>query len=96
MGAVEHPDYYNTGKIEVIDFIQDQNLGFCLGNVIKYVTRAGKKDPDKAVEDLEKAKWYLDRHIQSLKRQNSVADVPSYYPVEAKNQKLPYIREKEG
>ena len=64
---VENPSHYNSGKIEVIDFIEDQKLGFCLGNVIKYVSRAGKKDSSKIIEDLEKAKWYLEREIKNLK-----------------------------
>lgn len=64
---VENPSHYNSGKIEVIDFIEDQKLGFCLGNVIKYVSRAGKKDSSKTIEDLEKAKWYLEREIKNLK-----------------------------
>lgn len=65
--CVENPSHYNSGKIEVIDFIEDQKLGFCLGNVIKYVSRAGKKDSSKTIEDLEKAKWYLEREIKNLK-----------------------------
>lgn len=60
--AVNHPSYYQ-GKIEVIDFIEDKNLGFNLGNCVKYISRAGKKNPDKRIEDLEKARWYLDREI---------------------------------
>lgn len=71
---VSHPSHYTDGKIEVIDFIEDKGLGFNLGNVIKYVSRAGKKksnNPDKHVEDLEKAKWYLDREIKLLKKKNS-------------------------
>lgn len=64
---VKNPSHYNSGKIEVIDFIEDQKLGFCLGNVIKYVSRAGKKDSSKTIEDLEKAKWYLEREIKNLK-----------------------------
>ena len=67
MAAVDHPEYYNTGKIEVIDFIEDKQLGFHLGNVVKYVARAGRKDPSKTIEDLEKARWYLDREIEYLK-----------------------------
>lgn len=66
---VENPSHYNSGKIEVIDFIEDQKLGFCLGNVIKYISRAGKKDSSKIVEDLEKAKWYLEREIKKLKNE---------------------------
>ena len=64
---VSHPAHYADGKIEVIDFIEDKGLGFHLGNAVKYIARAGKKDPDKAVEDLEKARWYLDREIQRRK-----------------------------
>lgn len=64
---VENPSHYNSGKIEIIDFIEDQKLGFCLGNVIKYISRAGKKDSSKIIEDLEKAKWYLEREIKNLK-----------------------------
>lgn len=64
---VNRPSHYTDGKIEVIDFIEDKQLGFCLGNAIKYIARAGKKNPDKEIEDLEKARWYLDRHINNLK-----------------------------
>lgn len=63
MNNVNHPAHYNSGKIEVIDYIEDQQLDFCLGNVIKYVSRAGKKDPQKKREDLEKALWYLEREL---------------------------------
>ena len=64
---VNHPEHYKKNGIECIDIIQFI-LGetgakfFCLGNVIKYVTRAGKKDNN--VEDLKKALWYLDRLIK--------------------------------
>ena len=61
---VNHPSHYNKGKIEVIDFIEDQGLSFHLGNVIKYVARAGAKG-DK-LEDLKKAQWYLDRYINEV------------------------------
>ena len=63
---VNHPSHYTDGKIEVIDFIEDKKLGFCLGNVVKYIARAGKKDPKKEIEDLNKAKWYLERRIKEL------------------------------
>lgn len=62
--VVDHPSHYNRGKIEVIDFIEDQGLSFHLGNVIKYVARAGSKG-DK-LEDLKKARWYLDRYINEV------------------------------
>ena len=51
---VNHPSHYTDGKIEVIDFIEDKKLGFHLGNSVKYIARAGKKDPSKEIEDLEK------------------------------------------
>ena len=63
---VNHPDHYNHGKIEVIDFIEDQHLGFHLGNAVKYISRAGRKDPARTVEDLRKAAWYLNRQIERL------------------------------
>ena len=66
---VNHPAHYTDGKIEVIDFIEDKKLDFHLGNAVKYIARAGKKDPKKLIEDLEKARWYLDRKIQQLKSQ---------------------------
>ena len=62
--AIDHPSHYNRGKIEIIDFIEDQGLSFHLGNVIKYITRAGSKG-DK-LEDLKKARWYLDRYINEV------------------------------
>lgn len=49
-----NPPYYNSGNIEVIDFIEDQNLNFSLGNAIKYIARAGKKSPEAYLEDLKK------------------------------------------
>lgn len=64
--AVNRPAHYTDGKIEVIDFIEDKKLGFCLGNAVKYISRAGKKDPTKEVEDLRKAAWYIDRRIKEL------------------------------
>ena len=66
---VNHPSYYAAGKIECIDFITDKQLNFCRGNAVKYITRAGRKDPDKEIEDLEKAAWYLARVIADLKKE---------------------------
>ena len=63
---VNHPNHYTFGKIEVIDFIEDQHLGFHLGNAVKYISRAGRKNPDKTIEDLRKAVWYINRQIQRL------------------------------
>lgn len=61
---VSHPSHYTDGKIEVIDYIEDKKLGFHLGNAVKYISRAGKKDPDKYIEDLRKAIWYINREIE--------------------------------
>lgn len=63
---VNCPAHYTDGKIEVIDFIEDKKLGFCLGNAIKYIARAGKKDPTKEIEDLKKAAWYINRRIKEI------------------------------
>jgi hypothetical protein len=74
--AVNHPSHYNDGKIEVIDYIEDKNLDFCLGNAVKYISRAGKKNKDKEVEDLEKAIWYINRRIKQIERApEAVSDV---------------------
>jgi hypothetical protein len=62
--SIDHPTHYNDGKIEVIDFIDDKALGFCLGNAVKYISRAGKKDPATAIEDLRKALWYINHEIE--------------------------------
>jgi len=61
---INHPSHYTDGKIEVIDFIEDKKLPYHLGNVIKYISRAGKKNPDTELEDLKKAQWYLSRYIE--------------------------------
>ncbi len=66
--VVNHPSHYTDGKIEVIEYIEDKQLGFCLGNAVKYISRAGKKYPDKEIEDLEKAIWYINRRIYELKK----------------------------
>lgn len=67
MSSVTHPSHYNAGKIEVIEAIEDWKLNFHRGNAAKYIARAGKKDPNKEIEDLEKAVWYLNREIENLK-----------------------------
>lgn len=64
---VNHPKHYGgaDNPYEAIKVIEAWGLGFCLGNTAKYISRAGKKDD--AVEDLEKARWYLDREINNRK-----------------------------
>ncbi|MBA3483371.1 MAG: DUF3310 domain-containing protein [Pirellulales bacterium] len=61
---VNHPSHYTAGTIEVIDFIDDQQLGFCEGNVVKYIARA--KHKGRELEDLKKAAWYLNHRITQL------------------------------
>lgn len=65
--SVNHPSHYTFGKFEVIDVIEDWKLDYHRGNAVKYIARAGKKDPSKTIEDLSKAKWYLERAIERLK-----------------------------
>ena len=65
---VSHPKHYTDGNIEVIDYIEDKEFNFNLGNVIKYVSRAGKKDVNKTIQDLKKASWYLNREISNLEK----------------------------
>lgn len=64
--AVNHPSHYNSGKIEVWDFIIDQGLTYCLGDAVKYISRAGKKDSNTAVQDLKKAVAFINREIQRI------------------------------
>lgn len=70
--AVAHPDHYTSGKIEVVDFIIDQKLNYCLGNALKYICRCGKKKSEgmtieeKAIQDLKKAIQYLEFEIEHL------------------------------
>lgn len=64
--AVNHPSHYTFGKYEVIDVIMDWELNFCRANAIKYIARAGRKDPTKEVEDLQKAVFYLNKDIERI------------------------------
>jgi hypothetical protein len=66
---VDHPDHYNKG-IETIDYIESWSMDFSTGNVVKYVTRAKYKD--KPLEDLKKAKWYLERLIENAENENGL------------------------
>jgi uncharacterized protein DUF3310 len=59
---VSHPAHYVQGGIETIDFIEAKQLGYHLGNVVKYITRWELKG---TLEDLKKARWYLDRFINN-------------------------------
>ena len=66
LSKVNHPAHYNSGKIEVIDAIVDWELDFIEGNVVKYVTRAKHKGDE--INDLKKARWYLDYLIKNLEK----------------------------
>lgn len=68
METVNHPKHYNMGKIEAIDFIEDWDLNFSLGNAIKYIIRSPYKG--KQVEDLKKAIWYLNRELERIESQS--------------------------
>lgn len=73
---VNHPNHYGgkENPYEAIKVIEAWSLDFCLGNTVKYISRAGSKreamkpDLDKHIEDLEKAEWYLKRKIEQLKQ----------------------------
>lgn len=97
--AVKNPSHYCGIKYEVINFIEDHGLGYCLGNVIKYICRAGKKypgDKQKELQDLEKAKWYLERRLKE--HENSIEQDSNNFKAEIKvadfieDQKLNYAR----
>lgn len=62
---INWPKHYNQGGIQPIDFIESHKLSFCAGNVVKYVVRAPHKN---GLEDLKKARWYLDRLIKEAER----------------------------
>lgn len=69
MSNVEHPKHYHKESgFEVIDVIDAWDLNFQLGNAIKYIARSGRKDPDKTIEDLQKAVWYIEHQIEKLKQ----------------------------
>ena len=76
--VVNHPSHYTDGKIEVIEFIEDKKLNYHRGNSIKYICRAGKKDPQKEIEDLQKAIWYINREIRNLKRRTKWVNIWRY------------------
>lgn len=73
--SVNHPKHYGgkENPYEAIKVIEAWGLEFCLGNTLKYISRAGKKDPQRELEDLEKALWYLQRRVFYLKSQESTS-----------------------
>ena len=66
--TVDHPAHYGgrENPYEAIKVIEAWDLGFCLGNVVKYISRAGKKPGEAMLKDLKKARWYLDREISRI------------------------------
>jgi hypothetical protein len=68
---VNHPNHYGgkNNLYEAIKVIEAWDLDFHLGNTVKYISRAGKKDPTKELEDLTKAMWYLERKIKKIKNE---------------------------
>ena len=68
---INHPSYYGgeNNPYEAIKVIEAWGLDFSLGNAVKYISRAGYKNPETEIEDLEKAVWYLNHYIETLKNQ---------------------------
>ena len=64
---ISHPSYYCSGGIETLDFIEAKRLNFTRGNALKYIVRAGHKDPAQEIQDLRKARFYIDWEINRLK-----------------------------
>lgn len=64
---IHHPEHYCFGKYEPVKVIQDWKLSFCCGNVLKYIARAGRKDGNSRLQDLLKAKEYIEFEIEWIK-----------------------------
>lgn len=67
---VDHPNHYRPGTYEAINVINAWELNFSLGNAVKYICRAGRKDPNKEVEDLKKALFYIQSEIDRIKAED--------------------------
>ena len=72
---VHRPAHYANTNIEVANFIADRGLDYFLGNVVKYVSRAGIKNPDTELEDLEKAQAYLGMKIRMVNGEEPISEV---------------------
>ena len=72
---VNNPEHYHYGTYEAIKVIEAWGLGFCLGNVLKYISRAGKKNGSSRLEDLKKAQWYLNREIEKIEIATTKVDI---------------------
>lgn len=67
---VNHPSHYTDG-IETIDYIESKHFPYHIGNAVKYLSRAGKKNPAETITDLRKAVWYINRYIDLLEKEGS-------------------------
>lgn len=68
--TVNHPAHYNQYQgLEIIDLVEQMN--FNRGNAVKYIARAGFKSPEKELEDLKKANWYITREIERMEKRNA-------------------------
>lgn len=72
--GINKVSYYNQGKIEVIEFVEDQDLGFHLGNAVKYICRAGAKKSEELGKDLKKAIYYIKRYIAKSEKRNDITE----------------------
>ena len=97
MAKVNHPNYYVKNGIEVLDVIEAFGLNFSRGNILKYVCRAGFKNPEKELEDLEKCKVYIEREIERIKREKMIQDVEKspLYPVYGEKHEAGYSQDSE-
>ena len=68
---IDHPAHYESNGIEAIDVIDAFNLDFSAGNAVKYILRAGRKQGNSAIEDLRKARWYIDHIIGKFELDNN-------------------------
>lgn len=91
---INHPTYYGGDtRYEAIKVIEAWQLGFCLGNTVKYISRARKKSPEAEIEDLKKAAWYLNREIVNREQGLQVAAKVADYQTEQQNMRLPDVPE---
>lgn len=92
--VVNHPNHYTDGKYEVIQFIEDYHFPFHIGNAVKYISRAGKKDEDKYIEDLKKAEWYILRWHNYLLSEHGREVYSDYRPANDRINVEDYCKDK--
>ncbi len=68
MNSKYSPAHYQRGVIEVWDFVADQGLDYFSGNIVKYLCRAGHKAHEEELDDLRKAKAYIDKRIELVNK----------------------------